>query len=178
MPSNNNIHEAFILARTISENAHKILSKHESSKSRVILLEDTYNKLETLSIKQDDLLRQAMRCVDYELFRASHVMAWSAMADFIEEIIERDSFSSINKIRPKWNIGNKHDLRERFPESQIIDAMKDAKIISKNFSKALHGLLNKRNECAHPSDYYPDLNATLGYISEIIQRINMFSQNP
>ena len=37
--------------------------------------------------------------------------------------------------------------------------------------KALHGLLNRRNECAHPSDYFPDLNETLGYLSELFQRI-------
>ena len=36
--------------------------------------------------------------------------------------------------------------------------------------KALHGLLNKRNECVHPSDYYPDVNETLGFISELFTR--------
>ncbi len=39
--------------------------------------------------------------------------------------------------------------------------------------KALHGLLNKRNECAHPEDYYPSLNDTLGYLDEIFKRIGM-----
>jgi hypothetical protein len=37
--------------------------------------------------------------------------------------------------------------------------------------KALHGLLNKRNECAHPSDFYPDMNGSLGYISELLSRV-------
>lgn len=37
--------------------------------------------------------------------------------------------------------------------------------------KALHGLLNRRNECAHPSEYFPDLNETLGYIGELFKRI-------
>jgi hypothetical protein len=37
--------------------------------------------------------------------------------------------------------------------------------------KALHGLLNRRNECAHPSEYFPDLNQTLGYVSELFSRI-------
>jgi hypothetical protein len=45
------------------------------------------------------------------------------------------------------------------------------KISTKTQKKALHGLLNKRNECAHPSDFYPELNETLGYISELFQRI-------
>jgi len=43
--------------------------------------------------------------------------------------------------------------------------------LTKSEMKALHGLLNKRNECAHPSEYFPDLNETLGYISELLNRI-------
>jgi hypothetical protein len=35
----------------------------------------------------------------------------------------------------------------------------------------LHGFLGRRNECAHPSDYFPDLNSTLGYVSDLIDRI-------
>jgi hypothetical protein len=37
--------------------------------------------------------------------------------------------------------------------------------------RTLHGLLSRRNECAHPSEYFPDLNMTLGYISDLIDRI-------
>ena len=35
----------------------------------------------------------------------------------------------------------------------------------------LHGLLTRRNECAHPSTYLPGLNETLGYIAETLNRI-------
>jgi hypothetical protein len=42
--------------------------------------------------------------------------------------------------------------------------------------KALHGLLNRRNECAHPSDYFPNFNETLGYLAELFQRV-AFLQN-
>ncbi len=37
--------------------------------------------------------------------------------------------------------------------------------------KALKGLLTERNECAHPSDYEPDLNETLGYVSKVLKRV-------
>lgn len=33
--------------------------------------------------------------------------------------------------------------------------------------KSLHGLLHRRNQCAHPSDYYPDQNQALGYVGEV-----------
>ena len=35
----------------------------------------------------------------------------------------------------------------------------------------IHGMLNKRNECAHPNDFFPDVNMTLGYISELLTRV-------
>jgi hypothetical protein len=37
--------------------------------------------------------------------------------------------------------------------------------------RMMHGWLGSRNECAHPSDYFPDLNMTLGYISELVDRV-------
>jgi hypothetical protein len=53
----------------------------------------------------------------------------------------------------------------------VIEAGKDAGAYSKTTMKALHGLLNRRNECAHPSEYFPDLNEALGYIGELFKRI-------
>jgi hypothetical protein len=62
-------------------------------------------------------------------------------------------------------------MREYVNEFQLIEATLDLGLSTKNEVKALHGLLNKRNECAHPSNYYPQLNETLGYVSEVLQRI-------
>jgi hypothetical protein len=62
------------------------------------------------------------------------------------------------------------DLRE-WGEFAVIEAGKEAGAYSKTTMKALHGLLNRRNECAHPSEYFPDLNETLGYIGELFKRI-------
>jgi hypothetical protein len=56
-------------------------------------------------------------------------------------------------------------------EFQLIEAARDLGLCTKTEAKALHGLLNKRNECAHPSNYFPSLNESLGYASEILQRV-------
>jgi hypothetical protein len=32
------------------------------------------------------------------------------------------------------------------------------------------GLLARRHECAHPSSYTPNLNQSLGYVSELLER--------
>lgn len=157
--------------KAFEREAHNILSVHETSVSRVILLEDTYNQLDALSIRQDELLRQSLRCIEHELFRAAHVMAWAGFMDFLEEKISSDSFKKLKVVKRNWKITTIEDLREQVPEHQLIEVTRDLGICTKNEKKGLMGLLNKRNECAHPSNYFPGLNESLGYVSELLQRI-------
>lgn len=159
--------------RSFGREAHSILAVHEASRSRLVLLEETYRKLGTLSLRQDELFRQALRCVENELFRASHVMASAAFMDFVEEKLAGDGLVRVRAARPSWKAASIQDLRENVPEYQLLESARDLGLCGKTECKALHGLLNKRNECAHPSDYYPGLNETLGYLAEILQRIGL-----
>jgi len=134
---------------------HKLLSTYESAgKSRIIRL-----------------FREALRCVENGLFRAAHVLAWAGFIDFLHSILALHIPQIKNK-KEKWKISKKEDFRE-YPDFQIIEAAKDVGILNKSEMKTLKGLLSKRNECAHPSDYFPDLNETLGYISELLKRIKI-----
>ena len=152
--------------------AHAIFSKYETSPSRVVDLTKTYQQLIGLSIQQDDLFRQAIRCAEQELYRASHVMAWAAFMHFLEEKIASKGFRALHRAYPSWSsYKSVEDLRENVVEYQLIEAAHKLKLCSKTQKKALQGLLNKRNECAHPNEFYPELNETLGYISELFQRI-------
>lgn len=151
--------------------AHTILGIHETSPSRVVLLENTYKELKGLSLLQDELFRQALRCIENNLFRAAHVMAWAGFMDFIEEKLALDGFKKLRSIRSKWKFNTIEDLREEIPEYQLIEVSKDLGLCTRNETKSILGLLNKRNECAHPSSYFPSLNESLGYVSELIQRI-------
>lgn len=152
--------------------AHKILGVSEvATKSRVVLIDPTYRKLGVISIKQDDMLRQALRCVEVEVFRAAHVLAWAAAVDYLQEFTAKDGFTALRAVRPNWSFNSLEELCEQYTEYALIEAMRVASQLSKGEMKGFHGLLNRRNECAHPSDYFPDLNESLGYISEIIKRI-------
>ena len=152
--------------------AHLILARHEAAVSRVITLEDTYRTLTGLSLRQDELLREALKCVENRLFKAAHVMAWAGFMDYWEEKMMSEYLAKIKAARPKWSISSIEDLREQATEYQLIEVCREVKLLSKNEGKALLGLLNKRNECAHPSNYDPGLNETLGFISELLSRIN------
>ena len=160
-------------ARAFEREAHAILAQHETSPSRVVLLDETYKKVGQLSLHQDELFRQALRCLEGRLFRASIVMAWAGFMDYLEERITSDGFTKLHQARPNWHVKTVEGLREKVPEHQLVEACKDIGLCSKNQTKALLGLLNKRNECAHPSDYFPGLNEALGFISELLHRIEI-----
>jgi len=111
--------------------------------------------------------------VENQLFRAAHVMAWAGFMDYLEEKMVSNYLAKINAVRPKWSITSIDALREQAPERELIKVCREIKLFNKNEEKAFVGLLNRRNECAHPSSYSPTLNATLGFISELLSRINM-----
>lgn len=165
------IQTLLIRTRSFAAEAHALLGKHEESPSRIVELDSTYKKLKTLTLKQDDLMRQALRCLENALYRAAHVMAWAAFMDFFEEKLASDGLVKLRGARPSWTFTAMEDLREKVPEFQLIEAAHVAGLCQKNEAKALQGLLNKRNECAHPSNFYPGLNESLGYVSELLKRI-------
>lgn len=158
-------------ARAFSRDAHEILSVHETAPSRLVVLEDSYKKLGALSLSQDELLRQALRCIEAELYRAAHVMAWAGFMDFLQERLASDGLVKLRGIRASWKASSVEELRENVVEFQLIDAARDLGLCGKTEAKALQGLLSKRNECGHPSAYFPGLNETLGYVSELLNRI-------
>jgi len=95
--------------------------------------------------------------------------------DFLEVKLATN-LVQVNSVRPKWKVKSVEDLRDIGSDFQVIDVLRDVRLCTRTEEKALKGLLNKRNECAHPTDYYPGLNETLGYISEILRRLESFQK--
>src|SRR5450756_497813 len=101
--------------------AHDIFGHHEGSPSRVVILDESYSLLEDLSISQDDLMRQALRCVESALYRASHVMAWAAFMDFFEQTLASDGLVAVRAARPDWkHTASIEELREYESEFSLI----------------------------------------------------------
>jgi len=166
------LHNLLSRVQAFEHEAHSILARHEATVSRVITLEDTYRTLSGLSLHQNELFWEALKCVENKLFKAAHVMVWAGFMDFLEEKMMSKYLSKIKTIRPTWSISSIDDLREQAPEYQLIQVCRKVGFLNKNEEKAFLGLLSKRNECAHPSGYSPNLNETLGFISELLNRIN------
>ena len=157
--------------RSFEREAHLILGRHEAAASRTVLLSESYRKLTGLSLLQDELFREALRCVEEGLYRSAHVMAWAGFIDWLQNELVNNHVTTLNAARPLWKITSVDDLRESISEFQQVDACRAVGLCGKTVAKALQGLLNKRNECAHPSTYSPDLNETLGFISESFKRL-------
>jgi hypothetical protein len=154
--------------RAFEREAHGIPAVHETAPSRLILLEETYKKLTVLNLRQDDLLRQSLRCIENELYRAAHVMAWAGFMDFLKEKLASDGLTKLRALRPVWKAASLEQLRDNVVEFQLLEAARDLGLFGKTETKALHGLRSKRNECAHPSSYFPSMNETLGYVTEVL----------
>lgn len=134
--------------------------------------------LTKLSSQQDELLKQALRCVEQDLYPSAHILAWTALMDMIENILASDNFKKLNSAKIKWRISCLDDLRDNYPDYQIIEACRDLKVATKGEMRMLHGFLGKRNLCAHPSGYRPDFNQTLGYIADILSTMKTLQSRP
>jgi hypothetical protein len=155
---------------SLTTEANAILGTHESAPARIVTLEKSYADLGALSLDQDELFRESLRAVEVNLFRAAHVLAWAGFIDFLHEHLIPQHLAALKAEGPNWNLAAPEDLREH-AEYQVIEAGKTIGAYNKSMMKALHGLLNKRNECAHPTGYFPDLNEALGFIGELFKRI-------
>ncbi len=153
--------------------ARRTLASHESAKARVITIEETYDRLGKLSLRQDDLIRQALRGIENSLYRSAIVMAWAAFMDFAEEKLAWKRFKALNASYPDWKVADIDDLRDKRSDYQIIEALRATKLCTKNEMKSIHGLLSVRNESAHPSAFLPDLNRVLGFVSDVLHRIEI-----
>lgn len=92
--------------------------------------------------------------------------------DFIHEKINAAGMPTIQSLYPKWpKAKNAIELAEYVPEYQMVESLRKLGVTNKTTSKALLSLLDRRNECAHPTNYRPGVNETLGYITECLNRI-------
>lgn len=157
--------------KSFEEEAHKILSVHEEAPSRTVILDKTYKELQDLSIEQDEVLRQSLRCVENNLYRAAHILAWTALIDLVEKTLASDNFVKLNALRTSWTVSSVEELREKASDFQIIEALKGLRLVSNSEMRILQGYLGKRNLCAHPSDFFPNYNQTLGYMADILSMI-------
>lgn len=103
-------------------------------------------------------LDETIRCYKASAFRAVIVMAWNLAFDHLRSwaFSDTDRIDAMNialqKRYPKLNVILKGvDDFDEIKESQVIDVLYTAKLITKNTDGMLREKLRKRNMAAHPS---------------------------
>lgn len=157
-------------AKKAEREAHLVLAKHATSPSRVVLLEDLVKLLSGSPVDVQDYFKESITCLEQELFRAAVVMSWAGHFHVYSEMLFSKHEADIKSARPKWSFSDVNELKENYPESQIIDVGKEVKFTKKAHLKILHGQLSIRNQCAHPTMYRPSLNSAIGYVDEMIRQ--------
>lgn len=139
---------------------------------RLASADEAYKRIGSLQVRQQELIEEAFRCIEAQLFRPAIVSAWAAFMDFLCEKLVEDNYVSVHlHIANTGSVSSPEELRERLTEHAMLDLGEKLKLLSKGECKSLKGSLARRNECAHPSDYSPNLDVALGYLVELLIRM-------
>lgn len=179
----NSVEDLASRALNFKARADDIFSIHESSRSRVMNVDRSRKQLKGLSIKQEELLDEALKCVGCGAFRAVHVMAWAAFSDFLLERLTSggmvklkstlDASQNRRKFQPIIDCSSVEEIRENVKDWLVIDAAVELGLISAKESPILHGERSKRNQCSHPTDYKVNQNTALGYVNGLMHWIEV-----
>jgi len=150
--------------------AHRALAKHESSASRVVLLEDLTKNLSGTPVDVQDYFSEAISCLENELYRSGIVLAWAGHYHVFSEICYQKHEADIRTARTKWTFKDLAELKESVAESHFLIVAKDVKFTTRAQLRILDGQLSQRNQCAHPTLYRPSMNAAIGYVDDMIRQ--------
>ena len=132
---------------------------------------------ESIDLAESELLKLAQKCVDHDLYLPAYVMAWAAFMEFLFEKLSADGLVALRALHPAWQGDNIREIAEYVPEREFVESLKPLGFCTKNEQSGFVSLLQRRNECAHPtSGYRPGLNETLGYISELLNRTKALTE--
>ena len=160
-----------LLAR---KEAHHVLAKHEASKSRVVILDDLLGSLSGFPVDIKDYFQEAVTCLENNLLRSAVVLSWAGFFHVLSESLFHRHEKDIKAKRPKWKFKGLIELKENYPESQILDVAKEVKLTKKSDLKIYQGQLATRNQCAHPTLYKPSLNEAIGFVDKMVRQISVF----
>lgn len=124
-------------------------------------------------------LDEALVCFRHKAFRAAVVMCWNLAFDHLCEYVMKDAqrLSDFNvqlpKSCPKADISAiaKRDHFAVLKESQVLQVLKSANIISNSVFKILTQKLDRRNIAAHPSGAVTSQVTAEEFIKDLIENV-------
>lgn len=164
-----------VAADNFRKDAIELFAPFSGSPTKVLKLENSIRSL-SASAPQREMVMQAARAAENQVYRGSIVLAWAAVIDAVQNYI----FNSDSNRNAFFSCNGRNEIsleiyRERFGERDSLDVAKKAGLINKQTHKELVAMLDERNACAHPSDRWPTINEATGFIDKTVRHINAFN---
>jgi hypothetical protein len=156
--------------------ARKVLEEAFLEKKHKKEVSNTLRNLiiELSGIEQKNYLEEAISCFEIKSFRASIIMTWLLTIDIIYEfILIPENLIAFNSAiqshgRYKKIIITKKDDFSNIKETDFIELLRVAKLITNDIRKVLDEKLGIRNSCAHPNSMKILDYKAIGYIQDLV----------
>lgn len=131
---------------------------------------------EIIRNEQKSFLKEAINCFEIKAYRASILMSWLLTMDVIYEYVishKLTEFNSAIQAHGKYKkvIFTKKDDFSEMKESDFIEVLRTAKIISNDIRKILIEKLDFRNTCAHPNTVVIKESKAISVIDDLIENV-------
>ena len=127
--------------------------------------------------EQKNYLEEAISCFEIKSFRASIIMTWLLAIDVIYEFVlltkNLSAFNSAIQTHGKYKkitVVSKDDF-SNIKESDFIELLRVAKLITNDTRKILDEKLGVRNSCAHPNSMKILDYKAIGFIQDLVINI-------
>ena len=120
----------------------------------------------------------AHHALEQKLLRPAHVAAWNGYVALALMRMANDDFEALRRVRPNWAVTSVEDLAMRTPGRTLIDLLVELSLVDADQEFALAELLQRRNDCAHPTSFVPTRAQTADYLDDILDRGLALAQRP
>ncbi len=170
---------SFALSRYGLDEVDGILPETKTSQQEMDAL---IPNLRRILIKVDDegrreLLAEAISCLGSGARRASIIMVWVVVIDYLYEYVFKCKImefkAALSKRKGKLSqleIKTTDDFME-MKEADFIDVCRSAKIITKDVRKILDEKLGIRNSCAHPSSIIVRDAKVISFVEDLVDNV-------
>lgn len=163
---------------TFERNAKKSLESVYLGSTHKQIISTTLRELipKLKSKEQQSFLEEAISCFEIKSFRASIVMAWLLTMDTIYEFVLTKKLSEFNNAIQEHGKYKKIviSIKDNFSdikESDFIELLRIAKIVSNDTRKILEEKLAFRNTCAHPNTVVIKETKAISFVEDIIENV-------
>lgn len=123
-----------------------------------------------------EFLDEAIKCLEYKLFRSAIVLSWVGAVAVLHEHVVSKKLDEFNSEMMKRNskakaAKTKDDLAAAMKESDFLVILAAISVIGKNVKKQLEQCLDLRNACGHPSSLKVGENKAAAHIETLIQNV-------